>query len=192
MTIEQPIHTEEKSWFYEKNGQRIGGVSEQEIIELIKNQAITYGATVWKTGFPDWMMIENTELRCHLEKSAPPPLTGHQVNNTLVWLLAFAPIIGLALEYFVSGVMHSDSEYLTQSAAENGDYWYITLILNIALCVWDARRLKTAGINTTTFRGWRWLVPVYLFQRAKMLKQNQAYFIIWIICFFITLTSRGA
>ena len=33
-----------------------------------------------------------------------------------------------------------------------------------------------------------WLIPVYLYQRAKVLNQNLAYFIVWIVCFALMLT----
>ncbi|MFO1353881.1 MAG: hypothetical protein U1E88_05305 [Acinetobacter sp.] len=35
------------------------------------------------------------------------------------------------------------------------------------------------------FKGMVWLVPVYLFQRAKALDQSLAYFIVWIVCFLV-------
>lgn len=189
-TQEQPsIQPEEKPWFYEKNGQRMGGISEEKIIELINSQSLSYGTAVWRQGFPEWMAIENTELRAHLEKVVPPPLTGDKVDSTVVWILAFAPILGLVLEYMVAFAMNSGNEYLAEYAMQNAEFWYITVILNIALSIWDESRLKKAGINTTAFRGWVWLVPVYLFQRAKMLKQNNAYFIVWIVCFILSLLS---
>lgn len=186
-TQENKIALEEKPWFYEKNGQRIGGVSQNEIIELINTQTLSYGSSVWKAGFPEWMKIENTELRTHLEASIPPPLLGDNVNNSIVWVLAFAPAIGLVLEYFVAGIANPSSQDLVNEAVANGDYWYITFILNIALCIWDAKRLKNAGTDTKTFRGWSLFVPVYLFQRAKALKQNKAYFIVWMICFMFSI-----
>ncbi|MCB1659010.1 MAG: DUF4339 domain-containing protein, partial [Pseudomonadales bacterium] len=67
----------------------------------------------------------------------------------------------------------------------------ITLILNIGLSYWDEKRIKAAGTNTESFSGWVWLVPVYLFQRAKALKQNLAYFIVWIVCFVIVLSASA-
>lgn len=180
---------EEKSWFYEQNGQRKGGISEADIIILIKNQTVSYGTSVWRQGFPEWMVIENTELRGHLEKVVPPPLTGNNVNNTIVWILAFAPIIGFVLEYMVAFAMNPDDEYLAEQAMQNAEFWYITVILNIALSVFDQMSLKKAGTNTKAFKGWVWLVPVYLFQRAKALKHNLAYFIVWIVCFLLVIAS---
>jgi hypothetical protein len=160
-----------EDWFYEEDGQRKGAIAESELIGLIKSGKISYGASVWKKGFPDWLKIENTDLRGHLEEVAPPPLKGEHINNTVVWVLAFAPIIGFVFEKAVVGIP------------------FITLILNIALSYLDEKRLRKAGHNTDKFKGWIWLVPVYLYQRAKILNQNLAYFIVWIVCFVLVLVE---
>jgi len=135
------------------------------------------------------MKIENTELRTHLDENTPPPLTGEHVDNTIIWVLAFAPIIGLVLEYFVAATIYSGNQYLAETAASNGQFWYITLILNIALSFWDEKRLKKAGTDTNKFSGLVWLVPVYLYQRAKALKHSLAYFVIWVVCFVLVLAA---
>lgn len=181
------VHMEDKPWFYEKNGQRIGGVSQTTIIQSINNQTLSYGSLVWKAGFPEWMKIENTELRQYLEQASPPPLTGQHVSNSIVWVLAFAPIIGFFLEAMVASLVHDGDEYLIETAIINGTYWYITVILNIALSLWDANRLKKLGTDTKKFDVWAWLVPVYLFQRAQALNHNRAYFAVWVMSFVFIL-----
>ncbi|ACF43248.1 DUF4339 domain-containing protein [Pelodictyon phaeoclathratiforme] len=192
MTATEQSSPNDKLWFYESGGERKGGVSEDEIINIIKSGTLSQGSVVWKKGFADWMKIENTELRSHLDESMPPPLTGEYVKNTVIWVLAFGPILGYMLEYFVAGSVYSDSQYhsyLVERAVSKGEFWYITLILNIALATWDEMQLKKAGTNTNRFHGWVWLVPVYLYQRAKALKHNQAYFIVWIVCFVLILAG---
>lgn len=177
----------ENSWFYEEGGQRKGPISENEIIEMIKIKKITHGSSVWEKRYPDWQKIENTELRTYLHANEPPPLTGEHVNNTVVWVLAFAPLIGLFLEYFFAGLVNSSSQYAAEAAMEESKYWFITVALNIALSIMDEKKLKKAGNNTEKFKGWVWIVPVYLFQRAKNLKHNYAYFGVWVACFILTL-----
>lgn len=66
---------------------------------------------------------------------------------------------------------------------------FITLILNIDLSYLDGKRLKQAGTDTSTFSGWVRLVPVYLYQRSQGLKQNLAYFIVWIVCFLLIIAG---
>jgi len=176
-------------WFYEEGGQRKGPVSENDMIQFIKTSVISHGASIWKKGYPDWLKIENTELRIYLDDSAPPPLSGEHVNNTLVWVLAFAPIIGLMLEYFVAGAMYSGNASAVAIAIKSNKFWFITLALNIGLAFFDEKRLKKAGHNTDKFKGWVWIVPVYLYQRAKQTKQNLTYFIVWIVCFVLILLN---
>ena len=176
----------EEKWFYEEKGKRKGPVSESEMIQLINSAAISRGTSVWKQGFPDWLKVENTDLQIHLDNSVPPPLSGEHINNTIVWVLAFAPLIGQFLEGIVAGAIHGDFELATQAVADN-DYWFVTLGLNIALSFFDERRVKSAGHNTDKFNGWVWLVPVYLYQRAKATRQNLAYFIVWMVCFVLAI-----
>ena len=175
----------ESQWFYEDNGQRKGPVSESKIIELIGTSIVYRGVSVWKQGYPDWIKVEDSELYKYFDKSIPPPMSGSSINNTVVWVLAFAPLIGLILEFFVGLVVHDGNEYVASFAVQNGHYWYISLALNIALSVLDEKRLKKAGHNTNKFKGWVWLVPVYLYQRAKATQQNLSYFIVWIVCFIL-------
>lgn len=173
-------------WHYENDGERKGPVAEAAVRQLITDGKLTYGSMVWRKGLSDWIKLENSDLKIHLNDNQPPPLTGEAVSNTVVWILAFAPLIGMMLEYFVAGVAHQ-SEAGAATAAAAGDYWYISLLLNVWLSYYDAHRLRKAGHNTAKFKGMAWLVPVYLFQRARALKQNLAYFIVWIICFVLIL-----
>ncbi|WP_186350706.1 hypothetical protein [Pseudomonas fragi] len=64
---------------------------------------------------------------------------------------------------------------------------FISIILNIALSYFDEKRLQKAGHDTSKFKGMVWLVPVYLFQRAKALNQNMAFFAVWIVSFALVL-----
>lgn len=182
--------TENDIWFYELNGERKGGVSESDLITLIKNGTLRHGSSVWKKGFSDWTHIEKTPLREHLDDTMPPPLPGAKVNNTVVWILAFAPIIGLTLEYMVGFMVYSN-EYRVEKAVTSGQFFYITLLLNIGLSFLDEKKLKKAGTDTSTFGGWVWLVPVYLYQRSQALKQNLAYFIVWIVCFVLVIAGMA-
>ena len=188
---------EETPWFYDKNGERTGGFAESQMVGLIQSGEIGYGTSVWKPGLDGWTKAENTDLGKHLVDVGPPPLKGATVSNGTVWVLALAPVIGLMLEYFVAGIIYSDSPDpdwmagtgLSQSdldafnAVESGSLFLVTVILNIGLSILDERRLRKAGWDTSKIRGMVWLVPVYLFKRAKLLEQNLAYFIVWLVAF---------
>jgi hypothetical protein len=181
----------ENLWFYEENGQRLGGIGESAMAALIQSGKLRHGSSVWKQGFADWVKLEETPLRIHLDQLSPPPLMGQHVSNSLVWVLAFAPILGLFLEGFVAMLVY-DSENRAMNAVSDGKFFYITVALNILLSVLDEKRLQKAGHNTSAFKGWVWLVPVYLYQRAKQLKQSLAYFAVWIACFVLVLLGMAS
>ncbi|MBU3021647.1 DUF4339 domain-containing protein [Aestuariibacter sp. A3R04] len=176
------------SWFYEENGKRKGGVGEADLVALINAGVVSHGTSVWKQGFPDWLKVEDTELNVHLNNATPPPLAGEHVNNTVVWILAFAPILGYFLEWIVAGAANS-TEWKAEQAMAEAKYFYITVILNVALSYWDEKRLSQAGHNTKKFKGMTWLVPVYLFQRAKNLNHSMGYFAVWIVSFVLVLSA---
>lgn len=57
-------------------------------------------------------------------------------------------------------------------AVSEGQYWFISLILNIALGYLDERKLRKSGVDTATFGWLAWLIPVYLWRRAKSSDKN--------------------
>jgi hypothetical protein len=178
----------EAVWFHEEDGSRKGPVTEEAMVGFIKSGKVVGSTAVWKKGFPDWLKLENTELKAHLDDKAPPPLRGEHINNTVVWVLAFAPLIGLMLEYFLAGMIHGSGR-LAELAVENSKYWFVTVALNVGLSYYDEHQLKKAGHDTSKFRGLAFIVPVYLYQRAMALKHNLAYFIVWIACFVVVLVA---
>lgn len=120
------------------------------------------------------------------QKASEATQPGAAVDNGVVWVLAFAPLIGYLLEYVVAYLVNSN-EWRAEAAMQGGSYWYITLLLNIGLSFLDEKRLEKAGCDTSKFKGMVWLVPVYLYQRAQALHHNLAYFITWVVCFVLIL-----
>jgi uncharacterized protein len=179
--------SEKPEWFYEQEGKRLGPISEVAVAALVRSKQLDAKSSVWKQGLAGWQPLESTGLAEHLDKSAPPPLMGHQVNNTIVWILAFAPVIGELLQWVIAGFIYKN-QYLTAVAMQSGKFFYVTIIINVVLGLLDERKLHGAGHDTSKYKIWAWLlVPVYLFQRAKHLQQNLAYFIVWLVCFFAVL-----
>jgi hypothetical protein len=181
------------SWHYEKDGQRQTAVSSAEIGTLIQSRAIDGRTLVWTPGFVDWTPLAQTELSSLLSSaSVPPALPASRISNVLVWVLAIAPLIGLLLEGMVAGALAPSAdmaEYAGALAVKTGQYWWVTLLLNVGLSVLDERRLKRAGVDTTRFGKVVFVVPVYLWKRAKALNQGPAYFWVWIGAFVLTLLA---
>ena len=106
----------------------------------------------------------------------------------VVWTLAFAPFIGYALELWTAGLSGMSFDE-ADDAVSGGQYWFITLLLNIALGYLDERRLRKAGVDTITFGKLAWLVPFYLWRRAKTLGQKPAYFWVWLAMLVLTVMA---
>ena len=173
-------------WHYELDGKKYGPISYAEISGLIKKETLSRESLVWKKGFDDWKQIIDTELKDLFTNSEPPPLTGKKVNNVFIWLLAFAPIIGFFLEVIFAYSIN-DNELIADTKIANSNYWYITLILNILLAVFDDIKLKNAGHKTNNL-GWAiFLIPVYLWKRSNLTKQSKSYFWVWIVSFIFSL-----
>lgn len=164
-------------WHYELNGGRLGPVSEAEILSLISSSKLARGSYVWKKGMSDWAKLDSTEFSSQFSDS-PPPLTGDAIDNTLIWFLAFAPLLSVFVAEFLSAATHKSMS----------NFWWVTLALNIALSIADETKLQKAG-HITEKMGAAWLVPVYMFNRAKVLKQNNAYFIVWVVLFCLSLIT---
>lgn len=75
------------------------------------------------------------------------------------------------------------------AAVSEGEYWFITLILNIALGYLDERWLRKSAVDTAAFGWLAWLVPFYLWRRAKALGQKQAYFWVWLVTLILVLLA---
>lgn len=99
------------------------------------------------------------------------------IDNTMVWLLAFMPILGSVAEVIVARML---------GLVGNPSMWVVTVGLNILFCTLDDRKLKAAGYDTKPL-GTVWLVPAYLFKRAKYLNQSNAYAIVWCVTFVFML-----
>lgn len=177
MEIAANTATTGDEWHYESDGVRLGPVSHSEILSLISSSKLARGSFVWKKGMPDWTTLDSTVFSSQFSDS-PPPLTGEAVDNTLVWWLAFAPLGGAFIAGFLSGATDKPMS----------KFWWVTLVLNIALSIADEKKLQKAGHDTEKMGG-AWLVPVYLFNRAKVLKQNNAYFIVWVVLFCLSLVT---
>ena len=83
----------------------------------------------------------------------------------------------------MAGTGLSQSDLDASNTVESAQLFLVTVILNIALSILDERKLRKAGWDTNKIRGMVWLVPVYLFKRAKLLEQNLAYLIVWLVAF---------
>lgn len=197
---------EDKSWYYEDKGSRIGPVDESVIKNKIKEEIIDDSTLVWKQGFTEWRKLSETELKSLLGIE-PPPLSGKAVNNTFIWIFAFAPLLNwvlLALLLRLNLVQHPSVESGTMSEwitfYQSSSWQWLSFIavfgLNCFLAFMDNREVKKAGYKAKKARFpiifWGlFLVPVYFWLRAKYMKQKRTYFWTWIVTFVISLFLGG-
>lgn len=187
--------TNQIAWWYEMDGERKGPVEEKEIVRMIEDKSLKKDNLVWKDGMKAWLMVSETDFSEHIASDMmPPPLHGGAVKDNFIWWLAFAPLLGqivqsIFLEITNPSPDRNDSikdyiNYMTNT--DFNKFWFATLALNIILAAADEANLKKAGYDTAKL-GSVFLVPVYMYKRAELLKQKNTYFWIWIVSFVITL-----
>lgn len=180
-------------WHYQKNGARHVAMTDEEISALIEQRTIDGNTLVWTPTLGAWTPLAQTDLARFLQTiTTPPPLPGSSVSNTVVWLLAVAPFVGLMLEGMIGSMTAGNPAYAEQAAIAaiaSGEFFYVTLALNIGLSLFDELRLKRAGTDTSGFGKMAFIVPVYLWKRAKSLGQKPTYFYVWIAVFAIALLT---
>jgi hypothetical protein len=165
------MNGDQPSWYYAESGKRIGPFEMREIEKLVGEGKIQSETLVWM-GEGDWQPAKLSSLSRlfnTINQAIPPPLTGKYVDNRFAWAIVAVPIIGASLEFFIGH-----------------NLIWIYLSLNIVLCIIDAQRLRLAGHQAPT----QWmvfLIPVYLWKRASMLKQKQIYVIAWTIAFALSI-----
>jgi GYF domain 2 len=165
-------------WYYSREGKRYGPAADDLLRKLVVARTLVRDTPVWRAGMADWVPASQTEINSLFSLDAkPPPLMGESVNNSIVWILAFVPLLAAFVEYFLAAATESPQT----------KFWWIAIPMNIVLCLADSRKLKHAGHDTEGMFVWAlFLVPVYLFVRASRLKQNPVYGFVWLATFFIS------
>ena len=147
-------------------------------------QASSYTIICNRCSYPIGNRINGTLLNPISFTQNPTYYNKVNVNNTIVWLIAIAPIFQSFFQGFVYGFVNSLSYNRNYSF---GTFFWVAFIINSVLCYWDINKLKESGIDTSKIKNDYWLVPVYLYKRAKLLNQELSYFIVWIVTFILSI-----
>lgn len=158
------------TYYVEVGGARKGPLTKAQVEVMVSTKQLTRDSLSWVQGDTDWKPLASTSFAV-LFAAEPPPLNASAVPMGILWILAFAPLIGTLIE----------GTFVSAFNLAAGSLWWITVCLNVVLAVRDGRTLRAAGYDTSKM-GAFWIVPVYLYKRAKALKQNQAPLIIWCVC----------
>jgi len=104
-----------------------------------------------------------------LEHNASPEYTAGPVSNLIIWILALSPTAGIFFELTGFVLLGLPVPILPD---------IVVIALSIYLGYADRKKLTAIGHDTSRM-GPPWLVPVYLFKRARILKHNLSYLIVW-------------
>jgi len=105
----------------------------------------------------------------NLEPDAPPEHTVAPASNLIIWILALSPIVGFFFELTGFALVGLPIPIIPD---------VVVLALSIYFGYVDQKKLKATGHDTSKM-GPPWLVPIYLFKRARMLKHKLTYLIVW-------------
>jgi hypothetical protein len=192
-------------WFYAVRGNKIGPVSDAQIKGLLSKGELGADVYVWRKGLKDWIPIRESELSEPIN-DVPPPLTASLIGNTWVWVIAFLPlvfavidaaIIQMKIENLVASGWWNALEFSNQGGLltvgpkqPSGLPWGLPPAFYALFGLLDERRLKKAGHSSKYMPLLAvLLVPVYLFTRAKRLRQFPYYGIVWAVCFVFELIA---
>lgn len=164
--------SQDAQWYYVHKGKRKGPFRYNEVQRLVEEGVIKRDTLIWHVR-GDWIAASHTELNKFF--ASPPPLPGSSVSNRLPWLVVLVPIVGAIVELLAGVKMSTGIEVMLPYLAAN------TL-----LCAWDERNLKKAGHDAPSV-WWVFLVPVYLWKRAKKLNQKRLYFWAWIFALILSM-----
>lgn len=185
--IKTPIKTTNpvQNWYYNDSGAKKGPFTESEIVSRINTGELKYGQLVFKDGNPNWITIEQSELKKDIH--TPPPLEGSAVSNGTIWWVAFAPLISILITILI--MSFAWEQHLINSYSRDWLKLYtflsewnviIYIIVNIVLVSIDQSKLKKAGHDISQF-GNIFFIPVYMWRRNKILSKTQASFSFWIL-----------
>lgn len=160
---------------------RVGPVEEAELQRLLAVGTITRDTLVLNSNIGrDFLPLGDTVLAP--TATEPPPLPARAVDDSLVWLLVAIPLGSAILEQ------------ATGRTSTSLWGWPLAIFLvNVAVSVLDERRVIRSGVSNRSIRlgAWVWLVPVYLYQRARALKGPRYYVWAWLASFAASLVVGG-
>lgn len=185
------------SWYYVQDGSQRGPVSADELKALLRSKTIDPETQVWRAGLGEWRSVRTSELADTVE-NIPPPISPALVRNGLVWTVALLPLVFGLLDASIAYENEKIRAFaLMLGRSVKNAYPEIPAAIpagiTLWLCVWDFLRLRKVGYD---LRKIIWtafvLPPVYLFIRAKRVKQRPTYAITWIVTTLIYLLLMAA
>lgn len=172
-------------WYYTENGSRKGPVAAEQMRELWKNGILEAGTQVWRAGMTGWSpLLQCAEFSDLGQSQEPPPIAHQAMGNGFIWALSLAPVWGAFIQVLATNIRVS----LTGEAwVFYSQMWWVMVLVNILTLTLDLKQLRAAGHKTERFQWWMYLlVPVYIYQRDKMLNAGMVRFWVWLAAFAVS------
>jgi hypothetical protein len=176
LLLEEAEKDDIKIWYYIDKGEIIGAFSKSEMLSMYHRGTIKETTEVWNKTMSDWMELKQTTLTkkksLSQKNKALHKVDESEINNSLVWILAFVPLL-------LAGAVYLKSL----------PFVIILIVIHVAICITDAnllinaKQMKKSMLLMAVF-----LTPVYLVQRAKAIKKGILYLPIWsIFCIIVVI-----
>jgi hypothetical protein len=180
-------------WYYVANGAQHGPLKAVAIKALLDKREIEAETQVWRKGMTEWKSMRESDL-AELLAAEPPAIPPQHIGGGYVWTLALLPLVFGVVEAAISA---SNQEAAARSLALGFPYhpirglpYQIHVLINACLGWLDDRKLKQAGYGSRITRVTAVLLtPVYLFLRAKRLRQRPYHAAAWIISMVVVYAS---
>lgn len=142
---------------------------------------------VWKAGFNDWIPVSRCpELGGLMQRQVPPPIADKAMGDGLVWALALLPLWGILVQMLATQIRVAISG---ETFVRYAEMWWVIIVVNIVMTSLDLSRIKTFGHDVRKLKWWMYLiVPVYVYQRDKLVKATMTRFWVWIGAFLLAQT----
>lgn len=141
---------------------------------------------VWRPGLSGWIPAAScSELSTTFEHAIPPPIPEQTMGNGFIWALVLLPVWGAFLQMVATElrVMITGEAFVAYSKM-----WWVVVLANISVISLDIRCLKQAGYAINNLKWWMYLlVPVYVFQRDKLVQAGMTRFWVWIGAFMMSM-----
>lgn len=181
-----PIPPPLANWYYVQNGTQRGPITGDELRALLKDKTIDPETQVWRAGLGEWKSVRTSELAGAIE-NVPPPISPTLVRNGLVWTAALLPLV---FGFIDASIVHENQMALMRTFSLGAPLKKAIPEIPAAipggttllLCLWDYLRLRKAGYDLSKII-WTAIIlpPIYLFLRAKKVRQRPTYAITWIV-----------
>ncbi|QDH16448.1 DUF4339 domain-containing protein [Swingsia samuiensis] len=165
-------------WFYENNGQQIGPVSRDEILQLIVQRRIGLETLVWTSSFGDeWKPVAKSGLILPL--SGLTRLRSGKIPEYWAWIMLVGPWAIDRLTFYIFQWRHVASEQAQQAASVIS---FIIFVLYFLALTMDRSLIRQTNKKPPSF--WWWIFsPGYFWKRLKILKKGRLIFAVSVVLY---------